>query len=475
MICVRFAVVAATMVIGGGPFACWTLANDFGTPRGIFVDEVRNDHPAFLVRVNVNHPDRIYRQGEELRVEVVSAKAGYLYLVYCDAGGNVSCLFPNAFNRDNRIAAMQPITIPRPCEADGSSFRLRIGAPFGNEVLKAIVCVNPLDANALGMLLSNFGHRESLPHQAVNAAANDWAEHGVEITTCALRPESDIETPQDAPSREPSDHRRVGIFVGIRQFADQRIQSLATSDRDATVLADVMRRSCGVGQGWLLLNEQATRQNIERAIRRQATAATRPGDTVIIYWSGHGSRCADDGGDEQDGFDEFLVPYDGNLDSIQSLRNTMIMDDMFGRWVQELDGRRVLVILDTCHSGGQSSAQKSIVASTAAETRNSVPPPAFDFFDGEFSRIKDIGQREVALLASSTSDQLSFERADGDMSTMTYCLVEQLRRGDGPLSLEDGFDRLKMDVSRYVQTHFPGANQTPVLISTLSKTLYLRP
>lgn len=56
-------------------------------PGGVVVDEIRNDHPSFMVRVDVDKPDRVYCGGEEMTVKVVSAKSGYLYVLYCDAGG----------------------------------------------------------------------------------------------------------------------------------------------------------------------------------------------------------------------------------------------------------------------------------------------------------------------------------------------------------------------------------------------------
>ena len=37
---------------------------------------------------------------------------------------------------------------------------------------------------------------------------------------------------------------------------------------------------------------------------------SRPGDTVWIHYSGHGGRVPDDDGDEDDGYDETLIPID---------------------------------------------------------------------------------------------------------------------------------------------------------------------
>jgi hypothetical protein len=448
-------------------------------PQAVVVEEVRNDHPSFMVRVDVDKPERVYRGGEEMMVTVVSAKAGYLYLLYCDAGGMVTCLFPNAFGEDNRIEAMQPVVIPRPPSPDKSSFRLRIGPPYGQEVLKAIVSLEPMDAGALGRLILAEGAQARLAGvRAVYVEeakdTGDWAEHHVKIVTrepgqgSTTTSESDTVLPGGERVADSGPARRVGVFIGVSDFADERIRDLTVCHRDASEVAKVMREHGQIGQGWVLLNEQATRKNIEQAIRSRVAAATRPGDSVVIYWSGHGSRCADDGGDEKDGFDEYLVPHDGNLDSVATVRKTMIMDDTFGRWIQELDGRRVLVVLDTCHSGGQSSGQKSIGSAQSA-------PAVFDFLDGELARIKDIGQRDTALLASSTSSQVSFERKEADLSTMTYFFVEHLRTAQGPVTVDESYRHLKQTVTDYVQKTFPGTTQTPVLVNNLSGPFHLRP
>lgn len=446
-------------------------------PRDVVVNEVRNDHPAFMVRVDVDKPERVYRGGEEMMVNVVSARDGYLYLLYCDAGGMVTCLFPNAFGEDNRIEAMKPVILPQPPSSGKSSFRLRIGPPYGQEVLKAIVSQEPMDSGALGRLILAEGARARL--SGVRAVyveeardAGQWAEHHVKIVTRAPEGEGGEPEPETAGmsriqrDADSSPTRRVGVFVGISDYADERIHDLRVCHRDASEMAKVLRQFGQIGQGWVLLNEQATRQNIEQTIRSRVAQATRPGDSVIIYWSGHGSRCADDGGDEEDGFDEYLVPHDGNLDSVATIRKTMILDDTFGRWIQELDGRRILIILDTCHSGGQSSAQKSIGPAASF---------GFDFLDGELARIKDIGQRDTALLASSTSSQVSFERKEADLSTMTYFLVGQLRSARGPVAVAEAFQQLKKSVTDYVTRNFPGTTQTPILVDNLSGPFMLRP
>jgi hypothetical protein len=133
---------AAGLILIGALPACGTRAQEPEDIKGAFVEGVRNEHPAFLVRVSVDHKDCVYRERDTMTVTVQSEKGGYLYLFYFMADGKVSCLFPNVFQQDNQIAARQTTVVPKP----GADFRIRIGPPFGVEYLKAVVSLQPLSA-----------------------------------------------------------------------------------------------------------------------------------------------------------------------------------------------------------------------------------------------------------------------------------------------------------------------------------------
>ncbi|MCA9022187.1 MAG: caspase family protein, partial [Planctomycetaceae bacterium] len=193
---------------------------------------------------------------------------------------------------------------------------------------------------------------------------------------------------------------------------------------------------------------------IEKMIRVQAAEKTQPGDEVLIFWSGHGDSVADVDGDEQDGRDEVLIPYDANRENI---KETSITDDTFGRWLQALDGRKIVVLLDACKSGGQANNEKGLGQRTDKLK-------TFDFLDNELTRTKDIGQKQAAVLASSSASQISLVRLEGDLSVMTYFLIEKIKSSDGALSLQQAFEHLSKAVPDYVKQKFPGYTQTPVLI-----------
>jgi hypothetical protein len=504
------------------------------TPRDIVVEAV-NPLPAFQVRVSVDRPERVYREGEVVKATVLSEREGYLYLFYLNAEGKASVIFPNKRQADNKIPANKPIDVPAP----GAAFVLRVKGPFGSEFLKALVTTAPIKEGALdadklarqdftvlkkeeceevvkGLEVEPVTRVESgqgsipVPEQGGSQAGQhkfkkkylEWAEHQCEITT--LPSEGKPQQKPDLhgkPQQGPAKERRVGVFIGISKYQDKKIRPLKVADQDARQMADVMQQKCRLDEAVVLTNEQATLQNIEQTIRMRLVSATRPGDTIILYWSGHGARISNTDGTEPDGFDEYLVPYDGQLGGTEDVRRTMLIDKTFGRWVQELDGRKIIVILDACHAGGQAQgAPKELALAKglgAFDPKGDKEPKGFQrktvkafdgakgidpndlkelFFARSFRSLsKDIGQKEAAVLASCKASEISFERDDGKGSVMTYFLVRCLEEKPGPLTLENVYSYLDKEVPVFVKEKFPGSTQTPVLADQTTPPTFLKP
>lgn len=428
--------------------------------RGALVQGVRNPNQAFQVRVSVDHENRVYEEGDELTATVRSSSDGFLYLFYLNANQQLTCLFPNQFQQNNRIRKDADTVVPAP---EGATFRIRIAAPFGQEVLKAVVTKERirLDDDQLrkeAMTPVKFANIKDAVVEAVGMAPAKWAEHSVVLTT--------IPKGGTSVSRGP---RRVGLFIGLAKYKDPAIRALPACRSDAETMLNTMKKFGGLDEAFLLVDEDATLQNIVEHIRTKLVAVTQPGDTVFIYWSGHGGRCADDNGDEADGLDEFLVTYETQTGSVELLRKSTLLDDNFGRIVQDLDGRKIVLLLDTCHSGGQATHEKGLPGLDGVKSLGEL-----DMFDGEIQSTKDIGQKETALLVSSRAAQISFVRKEGDLSVMTQFLDQLIREANGPLTLPQAAAELKTLVSQYVSKRFPGATQTPELIDNTSPPLYLR-
>jgi len=93
-----------------------------------------------------------------------------------------------------------------------------------------------------------------------------------------------------------------------------------------------------------LLDKQATGKAMRAAIQTTVGKA-KFGDLIVVQYSGHGSFVPDENGDEPDGTDECLCPYDIG-------RNGPITDDeLFDLFSERPRGVKILMISDSCHSG----------------------------------------------------------------------------------------------------------------------------
>ncbi|KAG6557440.1 hypothetical protein Mapa_000712 [Marchantia paleacea] len=117
------------------------------------------------------------------------------------------------------------------------------------------------------------------------------------------------------------------------------------AEEDITVMIDTDTRSV-----------QPTGVNIKKVLRRLIDEA-EPGDVLVLHYSGHGTQVpAETGDEEDDGFDEAIVPTDLNL----------LTDDDFRVLFKDIkDGVNFTFISDSCHSGGLIDHEKEQIGGTA--------------------------------------------------------------------------------------------------------------
>lgn len=124
-----------------------------------------------------------------------------------------------------------------------------------------------------------------------------------------------------------------------------------------------------------LTNAQATASHIRRALKRLCQQAAK-GDMVVIHFSGHGQPFEDLSGDEADGWDEAIVPYDAKKCYSRTYTGQChIIDDELERYINSLRttvGPRgfVYVVLDACHMGGASRDESETDSAACARGTN---------------------------------------------------------------------------------------------------------
>lgn len=139
------------------------------------------------------------------------------------------------------------------------------------------------------------------------------------------------------------------LLVGVEKYADSRVPETPGCVQDALKTAEFLKSRYGFAASAIkvLTNEQATTTNIEQEFRHWLIEGTQPGDRVFFLYAGHGSQLPDDNGDEKDGLDETIAPYDVNPQTGAGETR----DDVFDEMIALLSGRRAVLVFDSCHSG----------------------------------------------------------------------------------------------------------------------------
>lgn len=439
-------------------------------------DSIFNSQPSFLVSASVNRATRDYREGDSLTISVASEEDAYLYVLYQQADGKIYQVFPNKFQPDNLVQARQTVRVP----AETDLFRWTVSGPFGKELIKVIATKEPVDVlSQVELIKERFNPVSEQVMKGIEVELGEdqpirWAETDVAIHTYA-----DSRPPADAAKR------RWGVFFGVSRHmftpyvvaakGPKASPDLFACHRDAQKFGEAMRTTGRLDGIKVYTNEQATKANMQLAITQWLPSVSRPGDTVFIYYSGHTGQVPDRSGDEADQQDELLIPHDfigaPQFEALQMLydddklepemrqafeklvqayknrplldlvENTGVSDDLLARWVQRLDGRQVVIISDSCHSGG--------LATNEPQFKQLAPDVDFDLFQQELVRLKDLGQDNHVLLCAAHANEVAAERPTKDMGVMTYCLVEYLNNSLGSQRLEEAFQYCEAEMPRY--------------------------
>jgi len=190
----------------------------------------------------------------------------------------------------------------------------------------------------------------------------------------------------------------------------------------------------------VLIDNEATRNSILNDFESWLINGTKEGDLAFFYFSGHGTQIPDQNGDEEDGMDEALCPYDlvpvgaGNVAEARA-----ILDDEIGVLLRRLKGRAVVVFVDACNSGSMTRSIGSTPVSQLEETPAYYPKfipvelPQSRLrgksFTLDFPRQDDI-PRDQIFISSSKENQVSLEIAldEGFRGAMTSAMVEGMAR-----------------------------------------------
>lgn len=494
-------IACAAVLVAWGSRPSWGQA----PPAPGIDQQVQNDRPKFLVRVSVDRPYRIYGEGETLKLKVRCEEDAYLYVLYQQADGKIFQIFPNSGTPDNRIKGKQDVHVPDVDDA----FRWVVGPPFGHEVVKVIASKKPVDVLSLpGLKEGRFNpvtieQVDGAGKQLAKEAANVWSEHDLKIQTVR----------KGVPTTPPDAGKRFGVFFGVSEYDYNDLSAAASESkkgpnvihpaRDAEDLAALLKRDAKLNDLRLYRNAEATRAQMKQSITEWLPSVSKPGDTVFIFFAGHGTQVPDDASDEADRQDEVLLtsdfidfgiltemnkrfkdgtaqqawkgPFDRLAPEVQRLidegraavnaatdkkekdavgakyggliegyllRQTAVDDDEMGHWVQKLDGRHVVVIIMACHSGGLMPAGR-LGEKGLGDDRPAPRVREFQFLKDMAVRLKDLDQPSLTVMTAAAEAESAVGFEVQRNAFYTVHLMDVVKKGPAPLDARQAHERCK--------------------------------
>ena len=245
----------------------------------------------------------------------------------------------------------------------------------------------------------------------------------------SLTPEGDSGAPQ-----------RYAIVIGIGNYKDRKIPPLHYTVTDAQGMYNVLTNE---KYGFflkenvkILINEEASTQNIKKTFGTWLKTNVKENDFVIIYFAGHGAPEAGS---------TYWVTYDSD---IEDLYGTAISNDSISTMLNSIESKTIIVFLDSCYSAA--------TVNRGWHTRSLIEKDLFEEFKGE-GRV---------VITSSNGKQLSLEIQEYGHGVFTYFLIQGLigkadQDLDSYITLDEIWDYVKDNVRNTAKKF--GIHQTPII------------
>lgn len=251
--------------------------------------------------------------------------------------------------------------------------------------------------------------------------------------------------------------RNLALLVGVDRYPklpeENQLRSCAN---DARLIAQVLRERFGFSEEGLrlLVDKDATQEAILAGLGDLA-AQVREGDSVVFYFSGHGSQVPDAGGDEPGGMDQTIVPHDSGRGEHP---NRDVTDDVIYDWVLKVSAvtTNLTVIADTCFSGtiAREPREKWIEADTRRPEGLRPAGIRPRRRDAKPSGLLPVSDRYV-LLAACRVDERAKELPDKPYSAFTWCLCQELLQAPAEATYRDVIKRTRDAVAAAVKAQTP--------------------
>ena len=257
---------------------------------------------------------------------------------------------------------------------------------------------------------------------------------------------------------------KKALIVAVGEYPAQSGWNSLSSVNDATLMQNVLQI-----QGFnerdikILINKQATKSNI---LSELETLISKSGknDVILFHFSGHGQQITDLNGDELDGFDEALIPYDALKQGSGKYKGeNHLIDDELNEYLERLrlkvgPGGDVIFILDACHSGTATRGETENSIFRGTHLKFELQPVQFNHSedrDKKFSEQSENINNDVskfspyAIISASGQQELNKEVKDLNnkgYGSLTFAFGKILTKSGALLTYKALFDYLRNEM-----------------------------
>ena len=257
----------------------------------------------------------------------------------------------------------------------------------------------------------------------------------------------------------------VAVVVGVSKYkhageGTPKLKDLNYAAADADALSAHFYES-GFNKVIVLTDEKATCAEVRKQIHDNVGVAGES-DFVVVFWAGHGSS------DRKNRL--YLLTYDADPDD---LARTAYPMDEFCKDVSGTSSRRLMVMIDTCHSGGVTDptlASRDAGGSDVKEAMRGVflaepsPEPASAPAKNATMRL---------LFTACETNEVSLESSEHGHGVFTYFLLKALqgeadKNHEGKVTLDEVIEYTRENVRV-----FSGSRQNPSAAGQFDRTITL--
>jgi Caspase domain len=306
---------------------------------------------------------------------------------------------------------------------------------------------------------SNRGVRLSSkePLRRISFDQNVNLDQGVNLISAKVTDTDGLSTTRELTiHHNPKNLQVWAVVIGINEYA--KFPKLKFAVNDAKAVYRYLNENNRVPSEniFLLIDKQASIQNLRNILGTKLKASAGEKDMVIIYFAGHGSTERDAYSPDGDGLEKYLLAADSDPTDLYS--TAMPMREV-GYLFSRIRSERLVFLVDSCYSGASGGRTVENLSFRA------------NISDKFLERISS-GRGKIIITASS-ANEVSAEKDELQHGVFTYFLIEGLK---GKADSDSDKIITVDEIYRYVSDKVPkatGQEQHPVKRGSLEGELVL--